>query len=259
MEPIGPQQPPLSSNVARRAIDAQRLNEQRAAQRLTTSERLRKAAEDPADLVTSENLREVRTALNQEARRLERTNVRAAVADAALGEITDRLIETEVLAAASAIESNVAREEQESQNVEPDAVERDVERIASSATFAGESLLDGTATLEAAGKTVAIEAVSLPPLPDDPETRQQAVATARDDVTDLRTRLGVFTRDTVERRLETVAADAASLTSPESAVRNANDAQEAANVARVEILATSSESAAALANSASKDVLRLLG
>ena len=98
-------------------LSAQRSHEQNqratatSLQKLATGQRINRGADDPAGLITSENLRSALAALDAESQRLERADMVAATADAALSEMGDMLIEAEAKVIANANSAGMSEEE----------------------------------------------------------------------------------------------------------------------------------------------------
>ena len=70
--------------------------------RIATGQRINSAADDPAGLITSEQLRSMITQLQAEASTLQRADSLISTADAALGEVSSLLNDAEALAVANA-------------------------------------------------------------------------------------------------------------------------------------------------------------
>ena len=81
-------------------------------------------------------------------------------ADAALAEVSNLLIEAESLAIANANTGGLSDAERLANQMQIDSILSSVNRIAGSTTFAGQQLLDGSATVTAGGGSVTIDSVS---------------------------------------------------------------------------------------------------
>ena len=85
-----------------RALQSADQEKATALAKIATGDAIFQAAENPAGLITSENLRAVLAELDAEVRTLERTDAVVSTADAALGEVSSLLSEAEALAVANA-------------------------------------------------------------------------------------------------------------------------------------------------------------
>lgn len=225
-----------------------------------TGLRINRAADDPAGLIASENFRAVLAAIDAETRVLERQELRAASADAALGQISDLLVEANGLAVANANEAGLSDAEREANQMSIDATLAAIDRIATTTTFAGERLLDGTAQLAVQDLTHAISSVAsgdlgaidvdgtpytladlgtglaLNLVDGDLASGRLAIDTASGDVAEMRAGIGAFTENTVGGRLHTLSVMFQNVSAAESMIRDADHARVAADVARFQTL-----------------------
>ena len=150
MQPINPSRSSLNAQRALTSINRQWLQ---SLQRVSTGQRINRAADDPSGLIASENLRAVLADLEAESDSLQRVDHVASTADAAIGEMSDLLTEARGLAVAAANTAGVSDEERQALQMELDSVISSIDRMAQSTSFNGDRLLDGTATLTANGVT----------------------------------------------------------------------------------------------------------
>ena len=127
--------------------------------KLSTGQRINRAADNPAGLISSEQLRAALAALDAESRSLQRTDAVAAVAGGALGEVSDQLIEARTLATTNANTAGLSDAERQANQLQIDSILSNVDRVSRSTSFNGQPLLDGTASLTAAGATLDIGSV----------------------------------------------------------------------------------------------------
>lgn len=229
-------------------------------QRLATGYRINRGADDPAGLIMSEKLRAALADLEAESKSLQRADSVIATADAGIGEISGLLNRAESLTIANANTAGLSEEERRANQMEIDSILRAVDRISDSTEFNGSELLDGSATVSAAGDEITIDSVrtstigevtidgedytladvksggALDTVDGDISGAQQAIDAARTDVATLRGRLGAFSRNTIGTRVRTVSTSIENLAAAESVVRDTNFAREIANLARLEIL-----------------------
>ncbi len=251
-------------------------------QRLATGHRINRGADDPAGLIVSEKLRAALADLEAESKSLQRADSVIATADGAIGEISGLLNRAESLTIANANTGGLSEEERRANQLEIDSILRAVDRISDSTEFNGSELLDGSATVSAAGDEITIDSVrtsaigevtidgedytladvksggALDTVDGDISGAQQAIAAARTDVSTLRGRLGAFSRNTIGTRLSTVSTSIENLAAAESVVRDTNFAREIANLARLEILFDAAVLTANAINANRTTVLSLL-
>ncbi|MHC5115296.1 MAG: flagellin [Planctomycetota bacterium] len=227
-------------------------------ERLATGKRINRGRDDPAGLITSENLRAALASLDAESRRLERMDHVVATADAALGEISDLLVEAEGLVVANANEAGVTPEEREANQMQIDAIVGSINRIASTSSFNGENLLDGSLTVESGGTSVTVDDVTLGPIGEG-EAALAALSDHRTNVAALRGELGSFSRYTIGSRLAALSVATENMAAAESQIRDTDYGLETANLARDQLLVKSSLKAIGLVNSARTNILDLLG
>jgi flagellin len=246
------------------AFRANTLAHQTAMERLATGQRINRAKDDPAGLISSEQLREVIAVLEAESRSSERADYVAQTADSALGEISEQLIEARGLAVANANSAGLSDAEREANQMAIDAAVQSVERIARTTTFNGRPLLDGSFTIpDSAGEGFTLEAVSPSTLGiiDEAtgavEMRLSDIRTGgevvRDDVTvgevldaaisqvnSARGRLGAYQAGTIQSKIRNLNAAIINTIEAESRIRDSDYAAETAALARADTLKHSS-------------------
>jgi flagellin len=208
----------------------------RGLERLSTGMRINRGADDPAGLIASESLRATIATLDAEARSLERADLVANSADAAMGEMESMLTEAEALAIANANDGALTDEERAANQMEIDSLVSSVNRLAGRTSFGGRSLLDGTMTLTAAGESLTIADIEVGEVSDDPEEAAAALRSAREAITAERGRLGSFARHTIGSRISAVQVATANLSAAESAIRDADYGHEVASLSRADVL-----------------------
>ncbi|UCD74552.1 MAG: hypothetical protein JSV91_12280 [Phycisphaerales bacterium] len=279
MEPINPTTAPAS---ALRALTINRKQINATLEKLATGHRINRAADDPAGLITSENLRAVLAALEAETRSLQRTDHVASTAEGAMSEMSDLLVRAEGLATAAANTAGMSSEEQQAIQMELDSVVQSIDRIAGSTNFNGNGLLDGTATLTAGGASVTIDNLNssevgeaeidgqeyhladissggaLNPTGGSAEDAQRVISAARTQIATMRGELGAFQRHTVGSALNSVEVTIENIAAAEAQIRDTDFAAEAANLARLRVLQDASMRGIAMNASQSERILALL-
>ena len=102
-----------SLTTAQRILSTNSTAIARSLERLATGQKINRASDDPAGLITSENLRAALSVLEAEARSLMRDDHVAAVAEGALSVTSDLLIEANGLAVAAANSAGLSPQEQQ--------------------------------------------------------------------------------------------------------------------------------------------------
>ncbi len=226
-------------------------------QKLATGQRINSGKDDPAGLITSENLRSVLAALDAETRKLERADQVIATADSALGEISGMLIEAEGLVVANANSAGMSDAEREANQMEIDSIMSTVNRLAGSTQFNGDKLLDGSATLSAGGETLTIDSVSMGAIGEG-EAAQTALKAARDNINTMRGELGSFSKNTINAQINSLSVAIENTAAAESLIRDTDFGKETANLARQKLLGNASILALGMSQANSRNVLSLL-
>jgi flagellin len=232
----------------------------RSMERLATGFRINRGSDDPAGLITSENLRAALAEIEAEGRVLDRADHVAATADAAMGEISELLARAESLAAANANSGGMSDAERDANQMEIDSIVRSVDRLASTTSFNGDRLLDGSATLAAGGESVTIDDVSSTAIgktEDGGETYTLADVTggralsssrgdfatayavirgAREYVGEQRARIGAWQRNVVAPARRTAAEAYENVAAADSVIRDTDYAKETAALSRASTL-----------------------
>lgn len=91
------------------------------------------------------------------------------------------------------------------------------------------------------------------------ESSSRVLATALDEVSVLRGRLGAFEKNTLQTNVRSLQAAVENLTSSESSIRDADFAAETSALTRAQILTSAGTSVLGLANQQAQQVLQLLG
>lgn len=213
----------------------------RVLERIATGQRINRAADGPAAIISSEYLRSAVTVLEAETYGLERTDMVIATADGALGEISDLLAEAEGLTVAASGDM-ISDEERAAYQMQLDSIEGTIGRITSTSSFAGQKLFDGSMTLSAAGQELAVDALDLGDFGDlsDAASVQSALGEAQGQVNTLRGELGAFSADTIGSALNAIGVTVENLSSAQSGIRDTDFALEIAHLARHDVLGKAS-------------------
>jgi flagellin len=280
MRPITPN----TSIAPLRFLDFAMSMQQRSLERLATGVRINRAADDPAGLIASENLRAQLAQLDAESRALERADHIASTADGAMGVVSDLLVDAEGLAVAAANTAGMSDAEREAYQMEMDATVQAAQRIASTTTFNGTRLLDGSFTMSVGEASVTIGSVDPSDLgavtdqsgytftlADTASGRpinlldanvafsQESIRAARSQVAQSRGSLGAFARNTIQPAWNANRVAFENTAAANSAIRDTDFAAETSALVRAGILASASMGAIGADRDRAASVLTLLG
>src|SRR5262249_9099460 len=109
--------------------------------RMATGSRINRGADDPAGMITSDQLSAALATLSAESSGAERTDAIANVADGALSEVSGLLSEANAAAVANANTGGMSQAERDANQMEIDSALQSVDRIAGTTTFDGQRVL----------------------------------------------------------------------------------------------------------------------
>lgn len=251
--------------------------------KLATGLRINAGRDDPAGLVSSEALRATLASLEAETRALHRTDHVANVADGALGEVSDLLVEAEALAVANANTGAMSDAEREANQLQLDSIMQSIDRIASTTEFNGQKLFDGTATLRAGDDSLTLDSVAprdigivdagaetydladtmsgapLNIITGDTGAASESIRTAATQIASMRGEIGAFSRNIIAPSLAAGAIAIENTAAAESLIRDTDYASEASAFVRTQLLTTTSIFALMQTTSRPEIALRLIG
>ncbi len=254
--------------------------------RLSTGLRINNASEDPAGLIASENLRAVLATLEAESRGIERADAVVRTAEGALDEVSSLLRRAESLAVANSSDG-LSDAEREANQMEIDSILQTADRIAYTTEFNGQRLLDGSFSFSAVGEALDIESSLVRDLgetivnegspeeevydlsdvfsdgPLDTRSGDVSIAVsvireAASSVASMRGALGSFSTNTLGAERSRIGSAIENVSAAESLIRDADFAEETSNLARLGVLADSSQAAIGVANASNAQILSLL-
>ncbi|UCG32823.1 MAG: hypothetical protein JSU68_14300 [Phycisphaerales bacterium] len=123
----------------------------RTLERLSTGLKINKGADDPAGLIALTSLQAELTAVDAAIDNGQRADAILSVADGALQEVTNLLLDIESLAAASTSSGGLTPAEVAANQAQIDAAVDSIDRIIRTTTFNGKRLLDGSFGIERSG------------------------------------------------------------------------------------------------------------
>ncbi len=252
-------------------------------ERLSTGKRINRGSDDPAGLITSQNLLAVLATLGAEERSLQRSDHGATVADGALGTTGDLLAQANALVVANANSAGLSDAERQANQMQLDSILASVNRTASSTSFNGQNLLDGSATITAGGVELALQSIStgnlggvvidgetytladlsgggsLNIVDGNTEGAQLAISAAINEISTMRGRLGALQRNTIHAGIESRKIAIENTAAANSQISDTDFASELVNLRRAQLLQGASLAALKLTIGAQSGVLALLG
>lgn len=145
----------IPSLVAARILNRNNQDLSKTLERLSTGLKINRGSDDPAGLIASETLRAEQAALKSAVGNAERANNVIGVAEGALQEVSSLLIEMENLVDQSASEAGLSPAEVAANQLQIDSILDTINRIATTTTFAGKKLLDGSLSYTLSGVSTA--------------------------------------------------------------------------------------------------------
>lgn len=126
---------------------------EQSAERLSTGLQINRGSDNPAGLISSEQLRAVLAVLDAETRVLQRQDHVASTADAALSEVSNVLVDTKALQVQLG-DGTLSASERDAIQMQIDANVQSVDRMAAAAGFNGVGLFSGEVSLSYGGDTL---------------------------------------------------------------------------------------------------------
>lgn len=271
-----------NSLLAQRVLRVNISDRNSSLHKLATGLRINKASDDPAALISSENLRAILKALEAETRTTERARDVVNTAEGSLSEVSDLLNEAQALVVKNANTAGLSSAEREANQIELDSILSTVNRLSSTTSFNEDKLLDGTASITVNDQTINIDSVATGSLGEttsggetytlsnlksgggldlvngDLRLAQEVLLRARSEVASSRGALGAFSRNNIDSHLNNLAVSLQNIASAESKIRDTDYGSEASNLARLSILVTAARDAVKFTNAAPLNVLNLL-
>ncbi|MDX9910442.1 MAG: flagellin [Phycisphaerales bacterium] len=134
----------VQSLIAQRVLGQNNVGLNQSLERLSTGVRINRGKDDPAGLIASEALRAEIKSLNSAVGNAERADQVVNIAEGGLQEISSLLTELQGLVTSTANSAGLSASEKEANQLQIDSILQTVDRIAGSASFQGNKLLNGT-------------------------------------------------------------------------------------------------------------------
>lgn len=146
----------INSLIAQRVVGNQGKQLSESLQRLSTGLRINRGADDPAGLIASEVLRGEKASISAAIGNAERADQFANVAEGGLNEINALLTEVQSLVGQSANDAGLSQEEKEANQLQIDNILQTIDRIASTTSFQGSKLLNGSFDFQVTGQAATV-------------------------------------------------------------------------------------------------------
>jgi len=274
----------INHNIA--AINTQRnLNKttfalNKSLQKLSSGFRINVAADDPAGLVISEQLRAQVSGLKAAVRNSQEASNLIGLSEGALQEINDLLISIRALALHASNTGVVGSDQVAADQAEVDNAVSSIQRIALITRYAGDRIFTGSTRtfhigegtsagdqvqfsfLEISTAVLTIDSIATGGalnLTLSAGGALSAIDGAISYISGLRGRLGAFQKNTLQTNINSLNVAIENITATESFIRDANMAEETSEYTKNQILVQAGTAVLAQSNLASQNVLQLLG
>lgn len=134
----------VNAMIAQRILSQNNAQLAKSLERLSTGLAINRGSDNPAGLIASEKLRSEKAALATAISNAERAEQIANIAEGGLQEIQAALIELQSLVSETANNAGLSTEEKEANQLQVDNILATIDRIASTTSFAGVKLLNGS-------------------------------------------------------------------------------------------------------------------
>ena len=134
----------VGSLLAQRILSQQNSSLKGSLEKLSTGLQINRGADNPAGLIASEKLRSEKAAINAAIGNAERADQVVNIGEGGLQEINSLLLEVQGLVGDSANKAGTSTEEKQANQLQIDSILQTIDRIASTTSFQGVKLLNGT-------------------------------------------------------------------------------------------------------------------
>jgi flagellin len=259
----------ISALNTQRNLNVNSFNLAKSLQKLSSGFRINTASDGPADLIISEGLRAQIGGLKAAIRNTQEASNFLGIAEGALKEVSDLLVQARALAVHAANTGVVTQDQADADDEEFTRIEATIARINTVTRFAGDAVFGGGGVFQLgegtdAADTVTYNVAVIGALAGDLTTGGGAIAaiTAVDNLIDTiatqRGEIGAFIKNTLQSNLNSLSVTLENVTATESYVRDTNMAEETSNFTKNQILVQAGISVLAQSNVASQSVLALL-
>ena len=151
----------VPSLLAQRVLSQNTRDLNTSLERLSTGYRINRGADDPSGLIASENLRSEKAAITAAIDNAERAEQVVNIAEGGLQEVNALLLEVQGLIGSSANEAGISDAEKEANQLEIDSIIQTIDRIASTTSFQGTKLLNGTYDFQTTDIPTTVEEITV--------------------------------------------------------------------------------------------------
>tara|TARA_Y100000589_G_scaffold311184_1_gene330294 strand:+ start:3787 stop:5283 length:1497 start_codon:yes stop_codon:yes gene_type:complete len=142
----------VTSLLSQRILKQNNSSLNQSLERLSTGLAINRGADDPAGLIASENLRSEKASIEAAIGNAERADQVMNIAEGGLQEVSSLLLEVQSLVGESANDAGLSKEEKAANQLQVDSILQTIDRIASSTSFQGAKLLNGTFDFTVSGQ-----------------------------------------------------------------------------------------------------------
>lgn len=142
----------VTSLLSQRILKQNNSSLNQSLERLSTGLAINRGADDPAGLIASENLRSEKASIEAAIGNAERADQVMNIAEGGLQEVSSLLLEVQSLVGESANDAGLSNEEKEANQLQVDSILQTIDRIASSTSFQGAKLLNGSFDFTVSGQ-----------------------------------------------------------------------------------------------------------
>lgn len=268
----------VSSMKATNSLNKTKRDEFKTLQKLSSGSRITSAADDAAGLAISEKLRAQVKSTSQAARNANDGVSLVQTAEGGLNEISNLLIRLRELSIQSASDT-VGEDERQFSDLEAQQLATEIDRIASSTEFNGRKLLSGEGgqvdlqvgigndetndriTYRPEDSSVGLDALGISGISvatkDDARSNLEAIDTALNTVNGNRAQLGAI-QNRLQITMSNLEVQNENLSAANSRIRDADIAEETANLAKNRILSEANTSVLAHTNHSMNNALKLV-
>ncbi len=235
----------ISALNTQRNLGVNSFNLSKSLQKLSSGFRINTASDGPADLIISEGLRAQIGGLKAAIRNTQEAANFLGIAEGALKEVSDLLVQARGLAVHAANRGVVTQAQANADEAEFTNIEATIARINTVTRFAGTAVFGGGGTFhigEGAGDTAAMTVAAIGALAGNLTTAagaSTAIGTVSGMITTIATQrgtIGAFIKNTLQSNINSLSVALENVTATESFVRDANMAEETSNFTNNQIL-----------------------
>lgn len=227
----------------------------RTMQKLSSGEQINSAADGPADLVISEQMRSQIGSITQQIKNLESNLNKNNSADAAIGELRSKVTEMRTIAVGAANEGPASKETAKAYQQQMNDVIATYNEQVSNASYGTQTLLDGSAG--SATKLAGIESVDV----STPEDAQEAIRKIDDLQSQLNTAqvsVGAKSKNEYESTIRSLEVASENLSAAESTIRDTDYANTQADYLKQMIQLNAGMAVLTQGNLSASSVFKLL-